>query len=125
MTTHRQTPVHAKVHGNKNIILGKDVAVASLCPALDARMPVAHELGVEESVEGVHRWRVVALPALHQHVHVEVNHLQQQQLMLVNTSNAGMYVCRGMYTTLTTDFVHVSRCNRTLAYFVIKSHTSW
>ena len=73
--THRQTPVHAQVDRNEHIVLGEDVNVAALRPALDARVTVAHELRVEERVEGVHRRLVVAVAALHQHVHVEVYHL--------------------------------------------------
>ena len=45
-------------------------------PAADRAVPLGDDLAVEERVEAVHAGQLVAgLAALHQHVHVKVDHL--------------------------------------------------
>ena len=62
-----------QMNGHQNHILGEEVDI--LGPALDPGLAGRHDLGVNKRVEGVDGWMVVRLSPLHQHIHVEVNHL--------------------------------------------------
>ena len=66
--------MHPQVDGHQQDVVGEQVHL--LGPAAHGRETGAAQLGEEERVEGVGRGQVRPLAALHQQVHVEVNHLQ-------------------------------------------------
>lgn len=71
--TYREAPVHPQVDGDQQDVFGEDVHL--LGPAADGRVAAAAQLGVEESAEGVDGGQAGLGAALHQQVHVEVDHL--------------------------------------------------
>lgn len=67
--------MHPQVDGNQKDVFGEDVHLFG--PAAHGRVAAAAQLGVEERVERVHRRQLRVGAALHQQVHVEVDHLRR------------------------------------------------
>ena len=82
-----ETPVDAQVYRNNDVGVGEDVHFA--CPPLDRWVTAAQQLGVEESATSVGLAVALLLPPLHQHVHVEVDHLYN-----ITTTCAVRYVLK-------------------------------
>lgn len=65
--------MHIQVDRNQEDVFREDVHLFG--PAADSRVSTAAQLWVEKSVECIDRWQVGVLAALHQQIHVEVDHL--------------------------------------------------
>lgn len=74
IVTYREAPVHPQVDRNQQDVFRKDVHLFG--PAADSRVAAASQLGVEKRVERIGCWQFGVLAALHQQVHVKVNHLR-------------------------------------------------
>lgn len=66
--------MHTQVNGNQQDVFRKDVRFFG--PAAYSAVATLPQLGIEECVERVHRGKVGLLAALHQQVHVKVDHLR-------------------------------------------------
>lgn len=72
--THRQAPVHAQVNGDQQDVFRKDVGFFG--PAPYSAVTTLSQLGIEERVKRIDWGKVGPLAALHQQIHVEVDHLR-------------------------------------------------
>ena len=63
-----------QVDGDHQVLVGEDVHLTR--PPSHHCVTALHQLGVEERVEGVGLAEAILLPTLHQHVHVEVDDLE-------------------------------------------------
>jgi len=73
VSTYCEAPVHAEMDGDEDVVVWEEVDL--LRPPSDRLMTSGHELWVEERVEAVDAGHVVLSTALHQQIHVEVDHL--------------------------------------------------
>lgn len=73
LKTYREAPVHPQVDRNQKDVFRKDVSLFG--PSANSRIATAAQLRIEKCVEGIHWWQARVLAALHQHVHVKVDHL--------------------------------------------------